>query len=376
MLRPLLAGLVVLAGSAAHAAVAERAPFGATRTGVPVVRTTLRNDLGMTVAAIDYGATLTTISVPDRAGRFENVVLSLHSVAAYETSARRWASVIGRYAGRIADARITVDGKLYALPVGNNRMTLHGGPNGYDKRVWTSRLVRDARSVGVAFDLHSPDGDQGFPGALDVTVTYRLMRKANELRIEYVARTSAPTVLNLTNHAFFNLAGAERGDVLGQTLRLDADRYAEVDSRKAPSGRLLSVEGTVLDFRVRRRVGEAMRLDDPLLAPSQGFDHSLVFGPARSGLHEIGWMEDPVSGRRMTLLTDQPSIQINSGPGFDGSEKGPGGVAFSKYAGFALETQHLPDSPNQASFPSTRLRPGQGFRSTTILRFSRDNPAH
>lgn len=371
MLKLLLAALAVLAAPAANAAVAERASFGTTRAGVPVVGTTLRNDLGMTVTAIDYGATLTTVSVPDRFGRFENVVLSLPSVAAYETSARRWASVIGRYAGRIAGARITVDGKPYPLAVGNNGMTLHGGPNGYDKRVWTSRVVRDASSVGVAFDLHSPDGDQGFPGALDITVTYRLMRKANDLRIEYVARASAPTVLNLTNHAFFNLAGAERGDILGQTIRLDADRYAEVDARKAPSGRLLAIEGTVLDFRQPRRVGEAMKLDDPLLAPSQGFDHSLVFRRGRSPLRAVGWMEDPASGRRLTLLTDQPSIQINSGNGFDGRETGPGGAAFQTYAGFAFETQHLPDSPNQAAFPPTLLRPGQVFRSTTVLKFSR-----
>jgi aldose 1-epimerase len=325
----------------------------------------------MTVAAIDYGATLTTVTAPDKAGKFDNVILNLPSVAAYEATTRRWASVIGRYAGRITDARITVDGKAYALEAGNNHMTLHGGPHGYDKRVWTSHAVSDAKSVGVAFELHSPDGDQGFPGALDITVTYRLMRKANELRIDYAAKTSAPTVLNLTNHGFLNLAGAESGDVRGQTIWLDADRYAEVDARKAPSGKLLPVEGTVLDFRKPRREGEAMRLDDPLLSPSQGFDHSLAFRAAKPVVREVARMEDPASGRRVSLLTDQPSVQINSGNGFDGTEKGPGGATYPKYAGFAFEMQHLPDSPNQPGFPSTALRPGQTFHATTIWRFSR-----
>lgn len=369
-MRRLFLAAALLAATSAHAADAKREPFGATKAGVPVEKTILRNDLGMTVAAIDYGATLTTISVPDRTGKFENVILSLPTVDAYETSQRRWASTIGRYAGRIADAKITVDGKTYALEAGRNNMTLHGGSNGYDKRVWTSHAVADAQSVGVAFELHSPAGDQGFPGALDITVTYRLMRKANELRIDYVARTSAPTVLNLTNHGFLNMAGAESGDVLNQKIWLDADRHAEVDARKAPSGKLLSVDGTVLDFRKPRREGEAMKLDDPLLAPSQGFDHSLVFR-AGKGLREVARMEDPASGRRVAILTDQPSVQINSGNGFDGTEKGPGGAAYPKYAGFAFETQHLPDSPNQSGFPSTELRPSKPFKSTTIMRFSK-----
>lgn len=370
-MRRLFLAAVLLAATSAHAADAKREPFGATKAGVPVERTILRNDLGMTVAAIDYGATLTTITAPDRAGTFENVILSLPTVAAYEASQRRWASVIGRYAGRITDAKITVDGKAYALEAGRNNMTLHGGSNGYDKRVWTSHAVSDAKSVGVAFELHSPDGDQGFPGALDITVTYRLMRKANELHIDYAARTSAPTVLNLTNHGFLNMAGAESGDVLGQTIWLDADRYAEVDARKAPSGKLLPVEGTVLDFRKPRREGEAMKLDDPLLSPSQGFDHSLAFRVTGRGVREVARMEDPASGRRVAILTDQPSVQINSGNGFDGTEKGSGGAAYPKYAGFAFEMQHLPDSPNQPVFPSTELRPGKPFRATTILRFSR-----
>jgi aldose 1-epimerase len=367
------AALMILGVSApAHAADVRREVFGQTKAGAPVARTVLRNDLGMTVAAIDFGATLTTITAPDRTGQFRNVVLSLPTVAAYEKSQRRWASVIGRYAGRITDAQIKVDGVTYPLEAGRNNMTLHGGLESYDKRLWTSRSLSDRKSVAVRLDYRSKDGDQGFPGTLDMSVTYRLLRKSNELRIEYVARTSAPTVVNLTNHGFLNLAGAGSGTIADHRVWMDADRYAEVDARKAPSGKLPPVDGTVLDFRQPRRLGEAMRLDDPLLASSQGFDHSLVLRAKPPGLRLAAWMQDPASGRRVSILTTEPSVQFNSGNGFDGTEVGPDGVAYPKYAGFAFETQHLPDSPNQPEFPPTTLRPGQTFRSMTVLRFSLD----
>ncbi|MET3665699.1 aldose epimerase family protein [Caulobacter sp. 1776] len=358
--------------SIAHAAAVERLPFGKTSTGAMVVKTVLRNDLGMRVAAIDYGATLTAIETPDRQGKVANIVLNRPDIASYETNQRRYGAVIGRYAGRITDARFSLDGVTHQLEVGRNNMTLHGGSHGYDKRVWSSWPVTDRRSVGVRFRLLSPAGDQGFPGALRLTVTYRLMRKSNALRIEYVARASAPTVVNFTNHAFFNLAGAGAGTVLDHRVWIDADRYADVDARKAPSGALPSVTGTVMDFRSPRRLGDVLRLDDPLLAPSNGFDHSLVLRDAVADTPRLaGWIEDPASGRRMTVLTTEPSVQFNSGNGFDGGETGSEGVAYPRYSGLAFETQHLPDSPNQPTFPSTALRPGKPFRSTTILRFSR-----
>lgn len=366
-----LIAMLIIAG-AAHAADVRRVPFGKTRDGVAIVKTVLRNDLGMNVAAIDYGATLTAIETPDREGKFANVVLNRPDIGAYETNQRRYGAVIGRYAGRITDARFTLDGKTHALEAGRNNMTLHGGSRGYDKRAWSSVAISDRQSVGVRYVLLSPAGDQGFPGALRLTVTYRLMRKSNELRIEYVARTSAPTVVNLTNHAFFNLAGAGAGTIADHRVQVDADRYAEVDARKAPTGKLPSVASTVLDFRTPKRLGDVLRLDDPLLASSNGFDHSLVVRDAVTAAPTpVGWIEDPASGRRMTVLTTEPSVQFNSGNGFDGSETGSEGVAYPRYAGLAFETQHLPDSPNQAAFPSTVLRPGTPFRSTTILRFSR-----
>lgn len=358
-------------GGGAWAAEVLRTPFGTTNAGDAIVKTVLRNDLGMGVSAIDFGATLTAIETPDREGKMANVVLSRPDLAAYETNQRRYGAVIGRYAGRITDARFTLDGVTYALEAGRHNMTLHGGSRGYDKRAWQSQVISDRRSVGVRFFLFSPAGDQGFPGALRLTVTYRLMRKANELRIEYDARTSAPTVVNLTNHAFFNLAGAGTGTVVDHHVWIDADRYAEVDARKAPTGALPSVEGAVLDFRRPRRLGDVLRVDDPLLTPSNGFDHSLVLrhlGGKQPSL--AGWIEDIRSGRRMTVLTTEPSVQFNSGNGFDGGEFGSEGVAYPRYAGLAFETQHLPDSPNQPAFPSTVLRPGDHFRSVTVLRFS------
>ncbi|WP_184718058.1 aldose epimerase family protein [Caulobacter sp.] len=362
--------LLAFAG-AAQAAEVRREPFGQTQAGVAIVRTVLRNDLGMSVAAIDFGATLTAIETPDRQGRFANIVMNRPDIAAYEANQRRYGAVVGRYAGRITDARFTLDGTTYALEAGRNNMTLHGGSNGYDKRAWTSSLVSDRRSIGVRYRLLSPAGDQGFPGAVELTVTYRLMRKSNELRIEYEARTDAPTVINPTNHAFFNLAGAGQGMVLDHRVQIAAARYAEVDARKAPTGGLPSVDGTVLDFRTPRRVGDVLKLDDPLLASSNGFDHSLVLADAAAPTPKpAGWIEDPVSGRRMTILTTEPSVQFNTGNGFDGSETGSEGVAYPRYAGLAFETQHLPDSPNQPSFPATVLRPGKPFQSVTVLRFT------
>ncbi|MBO9707959.1 MAG: galactose mutarotase [Caulobacter sp.] len=356
---------------AARAAEVRRELFGKTRAGVAIVKTVLRNDLGMSVSAIDYGATLTAIETPDRNGRMANVVLSRPDVASYETNQRRYGAVIGRYAGRITDARFTLDGATYSLEPGRNNMTLHGGSQGYDKRVWSRQTISDSQSIGVRYHLLSPVGDQGFPGALRLTVTYRLMRKSNELRIEYAARTSAPTVVNFTNHAFFNLAGAGSGTVLDHLVWIDADRYAEVDARKAPTGVLSPVAGTLLDFRTPRRLGDVLRPEDSLLAPSNGFDHSLVLRDAVASTPTLaGWVEDPVGGRRMTIWTTEPSVQFNSGNGFDGSEVGSEGVAYLRHAGLAFETQHLPDSPNQRGFPSTVLRPGGHFRSTTVLKFS------
>ncbi|MEY3235293.1 aldose epimerase family protein [Aquidulcibacter sp.] len=357
--------------SVISAAATNVEPFGLTSKGESVSQITLTNDRDMRVALISYGATLTTVEFADRSGKVHNVVLSLPDMASYERTQRRWGGIIGRYAGRIAGAQFQLDGVTHRLEPGRNGVTLHGGNNGYDKRVWAFRTHADARSVAAIFTLLSPVGDQGFPGALRLEVTYRLMRKANELRLEYRATTSAPTVVNFTNHAFFNLAGAGTGTIANHNLTIVADHYAPTDAIKIPTGELLPVVGTPLDFRQPQRVGQAMDNNHPLLAASKGFDHSYSFRrPASVRPQPVAILHDPVSGRRMTIATTEPGLQFNTGNGFDGTEVGSEGVAYPIYSGLALETQHLPNSPNQPIFPSTRLNPEKPFYSMTTYRFS------
>jgi aldose 1-epimerase len=371
----ILAIVVFLFGAVAWPVTAAAASsrveaFGQTAKGHAVAKITMVNDRNMTVSLISYGATITAINVPDRTGQSRNVVLSLSDMASYERTQRRWGSIIGRYAGRIANAQFTLDGRVAHLEPGRNGVTLHGGNDGYDKRVWAYQTRSDRRSVSTVLTLQSPDGDQGFPGALTLEVTYRLMRASNELRIEYRATSTAPTVVNFTNHAFFNLAGAGNGAIGDHELTLMTPLYAPTDSRKIPTGTLASVAGTPLDFRSPARVGQYMASDDPLLLPSKGFDHSYAFATTRSSRpRQIAMLRDPASGRNLTLLTKEPGIQFNSGNGFEGKEIGSESVAYPIYAGLALETQHLPDSPNQPQFPSTRLDPGKRFYSVTIYRF-------
>jgi aldose 1-epimerase len=360
---------------AAQAVAADRpAPqvqaWGVTRGGQPVQRVQLRNAHGMEVACIDYGATLTAIVVPDARGHRDNVVLSLPSLAAYEDNRRRYGAEIGRYAGRIGGARFMLDGREIQLQPNAKGVYLHADPEGYDRRVWQRHDFSEARSLGSVYEMDSPDGDQHFPGHLRLRVVYRLMRDRNELRIEYSATTDAPTVLNPTNHAFFNLAGAGRAGLDGHRFRIEADRYAVTDALRIPTGELAPVQGTPLDFRQPASAAERILAADPLLGNPAGFDHSLVFIRQDGRLRPVLQVEERGSGRRLQVWTTEPSVQFNSGNGFDGSETGSEGVAYPRYAGFAFETQHLPDSPNHPQFPSTRLDPGRVFSSVTVYRFS------
>jgi len=372
-----VAAAALLCGVAfsAHATGIRVQPFGVTRGGQAVQKVTLENDLGMRLAYIDYGATLTEADVADRHGKRANIILSLPDLASYERTGRRFAAIMGRYAGRIGGARYTLDGRTVHLVPNAKGAALHGDPNGYDKRVWQRQDFADAQSIGSIYRLRSVDGDQNFPGTLQVSVTYRLMRKRDEFRIEYAATTDAPTVLNLTSHAFYNLAGAGAHGMATQRFQIDADRYAETDGNRIPSGVLSSVAGTPLDFR--RAAGMTERLAgaaaSPLLAPPgglPGIDHSLLFSKPLGAYVRVAVIEDMASGRRMEISTSEPALQLNSGSGFDGSEVGSEGVGYQRYDGFAFETQHLPDSPNHPNFPSTALYPGQVFRAVTSFRFS------
>ncbi len=364
-----LAALVLLglACSQASAGIAVT-PFGQTRAGVPVEQVRLENDKGMGFSSIDFGATMTAITLPDSTGQRSNIVLGLPDVAAYENSPRRFGGVIGRYAGRIGNARFTLDGKVIELVPNARGLSVHGDPDPYDKRVWQRREFADAASIGVTYRLVSPDGDQRMPGRLDVELTYRLLRKRNELHMEYRATTDAPTVVNLTNHAYFNLAGAAFGRLDTHRFQILAQRYAEHDAKKVPTGQLLPVAGSALDFRKPSNLMPRLQASS-LLGDPPGYDHALVFADRVRPLTLVARIKESMSGRMMEIRTTEPSVLFNSGSGFDGKTMGADGLAYQRYAGFAFETQHLPDSPNQPHFPNTVLVPGQVFQSRTTFTF-------
>lgn len=343
-------------------------PFGTTAAGIPVEKVTLTNDRGMTLSFIDYGATLVGATVPDRQGRRANVILDLPDLPAYERTTRKHAAIVGRYAGRIGNATYTLDGQKVELVPNARGLTVHGGPDGYDKRVWKRRDFADKASIGAVYTLVSPAGDQRFPGTLTIDVTYRLQRASNAFAIEYAVRTDAPTVVNLTNHGYFNLAGAGSGGLQSHLFCIAAGRYAVTDPKRVPTGALASVDGTALDFR--RPAGMTERLQAPsALLGDPGFDHSLVFDKPVGAMARVAVVADTASGRRMEIVTSEPSVQLYSGNAFDGKEQGTHGKPYAAHDGFAFETQHLPDSPNQPAFPSTVVRPGEVMRSVTAFRF-------
>lgn len=368
MTRLLLAALASAALQAQGAILVEE--YGMTSQGQRVEQVTLTNERGMRLTLIDYGATVTGIVVPDRRGRFANVMLGLPSLVAYEATQRRHGAIIGRYAGRIGGAAYRLDARLVQLPANAKGLAIHGDPHGYDKRVWRRRDFADANSIGAVFQLTSPDGDQGHPGRVEWSVTYRLLRKHNEFWIEYAAVTDAPTVVNPTNHGYFNLAGAGAKGLASHVFTIRADRYALINTLRVPTGELASVAGTALDFRQGAGIGKRLAAAPAVLGEPPWYDHGLVFSKKKGQMATVAVISATASGRRMEVATTAPSVIFNSGNGFDGSEMGSERVAYQRHDGFAFETQHLPDSPNHANFPSTILRPGQVFRSVTAFRFS------
>jgi len=357
---------VFASGAAAAAAGIKAEPYGTTSDGHKVDKVVLENSRGMRLALIDYGATIVSLDVADRQGKRANIALSLPNLKAYEQTKRQYGSIVGRFAGRIGGATYMLDGKTVKLQANPLGATLHGGPPGYEHRVWQRQDFTDAKSVGVIYRLRSPDGEQNFPGNLDLTVTYRLLLDSDEFQIEYAAVTDKPTVLNPTNHAFFNLGGANAGPAAMKThrIQIDGDRTTETRPDLIPTGKLLKVAGTPLDLR---------KLTDyfpRVQAIPGGFDHTYVLNNDSGKLARAVLVEDTASGRRMEIATTEPSVQIYSGGSFDGTEIGGEGEGYRQYGGFALETQHLPDGPNQPSFPSTALYPGKTFKSLTTYKFS------
>jgi aldose 1-epimerase len=362
------ASLLLLAASVVEV------PYGTTRDGQRVTQVELRNGRGMAVRFIGYGATITDIVVPDGKGRPANVALGFASLADYEAKNGNYAfgAVMGRYVGRIARAQFRIDGKLVSLTPNDGPNALHGGPGSFDTKVWSVTPFRRGRDVGATLAYTSPAGEQGFPGRLDVKVTYTLTPR-NALRIDYEARTDSPTVLNLTNHSYFNLAGAGSGTVRDHRLRIDSRRILETDSGGIPTGRYLDVEGTPFDFRHEAEVGEMMDRPHRQMEGRRGFNHSWVLGH-RGRLAFAARLKDPKSGRRLDVFTTEPSLHVYTANWFSGQDRGAQGILYRRHDGIALETQHYPNSPNEPAFPSTLLRPGETFRSTTVYRFSSGKP--
>jgi aldose 1-epimerase len=364
---PLLAA-ACLAGPAAadkpQPGVAKK-PFGKTADGTPVDLYVLTNSNGMVAKIMSYGVTVTELHVPDAAGKVEDVVLGFDDLDGYLKGHPFFGCIAGRVANRIAKGRFTLDGKEYKLAVNNGPNSLHGGKKGFDKVVWTGEAHRLTEAAAVRFSYLSPDGEEGYPGNLKVTVTYTLTDQ-NELKIDYTATTDKATPVNLTNHSYFNLAGAKSGDVLAQELMLAADNYTPTDATLIPTGEIRPVKGTPLDFTKPTPIGARIRE----LKATNGYDHNFVINGGGKELTLGARARDPKSGRVMEMWTTEPGVQLYTANGLDGSLKGKGGVAYVRHAGFCLEAQHFPDSVNHPEFASVILRPGQTYKQTTLYRFS------
>lgn len=342
-------------------------PYGVTADGRQVDHYTLTNADQMTVEIITYGGIITAIRVPDRSGTLKNLVLGFDRLADYETRSPYFGCIAGRYANRIAKGRFSLDGKTYQLATNNGVNALHGGVKGFDKQVWTAQTAEDQNEASLTLSYLSVDGEEGYPGNLQVTVVYTLTA-TNDLRIDYAAVTDAPTIINLTNHSYFNLAGG--GSIENHLLMLNADRYTPVDDTSIPTGELAPVDGTPFDFRTPTRIGDLIRTPHPQIIIGRGYDHNFVLNPADTDTLAAR-LHDPKSGRVLDVYTTEPGVQFYSGSFLDGSLVGSGGETYRQGDALCLETQHFPDSPNQPHFPSTVLRPGETFRSSTIFSFRR-----
>jgi aldose 1-epimerase len=344
-----------------------RSAFGTNQKGVAVDLFTFSNSHGLTAKVTTHGATLVALLAPDRHGKLADLTLGFDDVSGYESKDNAsFGCTVGRYANRIGNARFTLDGRTYTLLANNGKNHLHGGgPLAFAKVVWQAEPFANAAGRGVVFTHTSADGEEGYPGTMKVKVTYTLTDD-NELRLDYEATSDKPTVVNLTNHAYWNLAGAGNGDILDHLLTLHADRYTVVDAGLVPTGEIAPVRGTPLDFTTPHRIGERI---PPYESPPHGYDHNFVLNGEPGKLRPAARVIEPKSGRVLEILTTEPAIQLYTGNHLRG-QKGKGGTAYPRRSGFCLEAQHYPDSPNKPHFPSTVLRPGQTYRQTTVHRFS------
>jgi aldose 1-epimerase len=360
------------AGPASAAGTLEHEPYGKTKDGQAVDVYTMTNDHGMRVRFLSFGGTVIEISVPDRTGRVDNVVLGLRSVGDWETLPGHFGAITGRYANRIGGAQFTLNGQTYHLIANNGPNSLHGGPNALDKQVWAVAPATVQDGVSVTLSYVSKDGDQNFPGTLTTKVVYTLTND-NALKIDYTATTDKDTVVNFTNHSYFNLGGNASGSVEDQLLLINADRYTPTDANQIPTGEIVPVEGTPLDFRQMMSIGARLHSAFQQMLYGHGYDHNWVLNKSPGdALTFAARGYDPRAGRVIDCLTTEPAVQVYTGNGLNGSLFGSAGITLRQTDGFTLETQHYPDSPNKPNFPTTELKPGQEFHSTTVYRFATD----
>jgi aldose 1-epimerase len=342
--------------------------FGTTADGQGINLITLRNQAGIEIRISTYGATILSLSTPDRAGAADDIVLGFDTMTPYFDKSPYFGCLIGRYCNRIAKGKFTLDGKSYSLATNNAPNHLHGGKKGWDKVVWTSAPFQNAEGVGTKLSYTSQDGEEGYPGTVKADVTYTLNEK-NELTVDYHATTDKPTIINLTQHSYFNLAGAKATDILGHELMLNADQYTPVDATLIPTGELAKVDGTPFDFRTSTKIGARINDANEQLKRGLGYDHNWVVKRGGAALALAARVVEPQTGRTMEITTTEPGIQFYSGNFLDGTITGKGGRVYGHRSGFCLETQHYPDSPNHPTFPSTTLRPGEEYRSKTVFTF-------
>jgi aldose 1-epimerase len=343
-------------------------PFGHTLEGVPVDLYTLRNAGGIEAQICNYGGIIVSLKTPDRDGHLDDIVLGFDHLDGYLAPNPYFGALVGRFCNRIAKAAFTLEGATFALAANNGPNALHGGRKGFDKEVWQAALTSTASTPALELHYLSKDGEEGYPGNLHVKAVYCLTSD-NGLRLDLTATTDKTTIVNLTQHSYFNLAC--KGDILGHQVQIDADRFTLVDGSLIPTGELRTVAGTPFDFHRPTAVGIRIEQDDEQLQRGRGYDHNFVLNHPMGRLDVIARVSEPVTGRVLEVLTTQPGVQLYSGNFLDGTIKGKGEQVYYKRSGFCLEAQHFPDSPNHPEFPSVTLRPGEVYRNTTIFRFPR-----
>jgi aldose 1-epimerase len=364
-------GIAAIASIVAFGMTVNKTTTKSTYQGKPVEMVTLKNKNGIELTAISYGGIITSLKVPDRAGKFADVVLGFDKLENYwaDPPPPFFGAIVGRYGNRIAKGKFALGGKTYTLATNNGPNHLHGGNKGFDKQLWTIATKDSPDGSSAIFTRTSPDGEESYPGTLQVRVTYTLTDK-NELILDYHATTDTPTPVNLTQHSYWNLAGEGSGDILGDELTINADRYTPVDDTLIPTGELASVAGTPFDFRQPTAIGARIEQSNDQLKKGPGYDHNWVLNRKGSGVEFAARLTDPKSGRTMEISTTEPGLQFYSGNFLDGTLKGKSGKGYGRRSGLCLETQHFPDSPNRANFPTTILQPGKSYDSRTLFTFS------